>query len=84
MRGVENGAGAENLIFGHPNIIGSVQAALMTTWQSCDCYLLSVNGRPPYLLTGKTLVYFSFCLPFVGVLAGDEELCYLPLISHLR
>ena len=27
-----------------PHITGSAQAALMTTWQSCDCYLLPVNG----------------------------------------
>ena len=30
-----------------PNTTSSAQAALMTTWQSCDCYLLPVNG--PFL-----------------------------------
>ena len=33
-----------------PNATSGAQAALMTTWQSCDCYLLPVNGCPsrPY------------------------------------
>ena len=37
-----------------PNTTSGAQAALMTTWQSCDCYLLPVNG--PFLC----LTFFSY------------------------
>lgn len=37
-----------------PNTTSSAQVALMTTWQSCDCYLPPVNG--PFLC----LTFFSY------------------------
>ena len=37
-----------------PNTTSGAQAALMTTWQSCDCYLPPVNG--PFLY----LTFFSY------------------------
>ena len=37
-----------------PNTTSGAQAALMTTWQSCDCYLPPVNG--PFLC----LTFFSY------------------------
>ena len=37
-----------------PNTTSGAQAALMTTWQSCDCYLRPVNG--PFLC----LTFFSY------------------------
>ncbi|HIZ09427.1 MAG TPA: hypothetical protein H9726_02945 [Candidatus Borkfalkia avicola] len=37
-----------------PNITSGAQAALITTWQACDCYLPPVNGH------SLCLTFFSY------------------------
>ena len=44
-----------------PNTTSGAQAALMTTWQSCDCYLLPVNGLP-HCLTFSLRLRSSFII----------------------
>ena len=53
-----------------PNITCGAQAALMTTRQSCDCYLPPVNGH-------------SLCLTFFSYAFAPSFFCSLFLFSRL-
>ena len=47
-----------------PNITSGAQAALMTTWQSCDCYLPPVNGHSLCLTFFSYAFAPSFLVPY--------------------
>ena len=47
-----------------PNTTSGAQAALMTTWQSCDCYLPPVNGHSLCLTFFSYAFAPSFFVPY--------------------
>ena len=47
-----------------PNITSGAQAALMTIWQSCDCYLPPVNGHSLCLTFFSYAFAPSFLVPY--------------------
>ena len=60
-----------------PNTTSGAQAALMTTWQSCDCYLPPVNG--PFLC----LTFFSYAFAPLFVPYFNFPVCFLSLLFLL-
>ena len=61
-----------------PNITSGAQAALITTWQACDCYLPPVNGH------SLRLTFFSYAFaPLFLFLIFIFPFIFLSLLSLL-
>ena len=58
-----------------PNTTSGAQAALMTTWQSCDSYLLPVNGLP-HCLTFSLRLRSSFIFVPYFLFSAFFYLCF--------